>query len=285
MKLAELQAQVTASLLAIIESGVSPWQSGKRNEYPQNGITGRLFTGFNPFILMAAAHDKGYTSNLWLTFNQIRKAGGRIVGSKSERKAGSYILVPCTFDANKRKDTDVVKMITTFRGDARWNVDQTDLKLRTDVPAGDELTMRGNLQALRDGGVSVTETAGTSCYVPGDDRVMITRMGLWTDVMHHYSTCCHEHTHWTGHKSRLNRPHLTRDKLAYAFEELVAEIGAAMMCARANVTYSLDNHASYVASWAECLAGDKTAIFRAASLATKAVAFIDSKAKPETETD
>lgn len=285
MKLAELQAQVTASLLAIIESGVSPWQSGKRNEYPQNGITGRLFTGFNPFILMAAAHDKGYTSNLWLTFNQIRKAGGRIVGSKTERQAGAYILVPNSFDANRKLDTDEVRMITMYKGSARWNVNQTDLQLSPPVAASDELTMRGNLQALRDGGVNVTETGGTSCYMPGDDRVMITRMGLWTDVSHHYSTCCHEHVHWTGHSSRLHRPHLVRDKLAYAFEELVAEIGAAMQCARRNVTYSLDNHASYVASWAECLAGDKTAIFRAASLATKAVAFIDSKAKPETETD
>ena len=285
MKLAELQEKVTASLTAIIKSGVSPWQSGRRNEYPQNGITGRLFSGFNPFILMAAAYDRGYTSNLWLTFNQIKKAGGLIVGDKEQRKAGAYILQPISFDANKREATDVVRMVTMFKGVARWNVEQTDLKLRPEVPAGDALTMADNLAFLRSVGAVTDETAGTSCYIPSDDRILITRNDLWNDVSHHFSTCRHELTHWTGGKARLNRPHLTRDKLAYAFEELVAEIGAAMQCARANVTYALDNHASYVASWLEVLKGDKTAIFRAAALATKAVAFIDSKVKTETQTE
>ena len=90
-------------------------------------------------------------------------------------------------------------------------------------------------------------------------------------------------THWTGHKDRLNRPQLTGEKLAYAFEELIAEIGAAMMCARDNVAYRLDNHASYIESWSRVLKGDGTALFRASEKATKAVAFIDSKTKTETE--
>ena len=174
-------------------------------------------------------------------------------------------------------------MVTMVTGVARWNVDQTDLKLRPEVPTGDALTMADNLAFLRSVGAVTDETAGTSCYIPGDDRIMITRSDLWDDVSHHFSTCRHELTHWTGGKARLKRSQLTGDKLGYAFEELVAEIGAAMQCARANVTYALDNHASYVASWLEVLAGDKTAIFRAAALATKAVAFIDSKVKTEIE--
>ena len=54
------------------------------------------------------------------------------------------------------------------------------------------------------------------------------------------------------------------DKEAYAFEELVAEIGAAMTCAFLQVTREL-RHASYLADWLKVLKNDKTAILTAAS--------------------
>ena len=131
----------------------------------------------------------------------------------------------------------------------------------------------------------VGSTAECSCYIPDKDKILITRNDLWDDIGHHFSTTRHELTHWTGHKARLNRPQLTGEKLAYAFEELVAEIGAAMMCARDNVAYRLDNHASYIESWSRVLAGDATALFRASEKATKAVAFIDSKSEIKIESE
>ena len=56
-----------------------------------------------------------------------------------------------------------------------------------------------------------------------------------------------------------------------AFEELIAEIGAAMLCAQLGMASTeREDHASYVASWIKGLKGDKRAIFRAAAAAQAA---------------
>lgn len=82
----------------------------------------------------------------------------------------------------------------------------------------------------------------------------------------------HELCHWTGHPSRLDRS--LRNKFGskdYAFEELVAEIGAAFVGARLGIVGDhIDNHAAYIGSWLKALKDDKRAIFRAASLAQAA---------------
>ena len=55
---------------------------------------------------------------------------------------------------------------------------------------------------------------------------------------------------------------------AYAFEELVAEVGSAFLCAEIGVTPEVrDDHAAYLASWLEVLNQEKRAIFTAAAQA------------------
>ena len=95
-----------------------------------------------------------------------------------------------------------------------------------------------------------------------------------------YATWAHEAAHWTGHKTRLNRDLKSRfDKEAYAFEELVAELSAAMTCAYLQVKGEL-RHASYVDSWLKVLKGDPKAILTAASLASKATDHLRSYSQP-----
>jgi antirestriction protein ArdC len=96
-----------------------------------------------------------------------------------------------------------------------------------------------------------------------------------------YATWAHELCHWTGHKSRLNRDLKSRfDQDAYAFEELVAEIGAAMTCAHLQVKGEL-RHASYVEYWLKVLKQDNKAILSAASMASKASEHLRSFSQPE----
>jgi len=81
----------------------------------------------------------------------------------------------------------------------------------------------------------------------------------------------HETTHWTGHETRLARQFGQRfGDLAYAFEELVAEMGSAFLCAQVGVGLDGLQHPEYVASWLRVLKGDKRAIFTAAREAQKA---------------
>lgn len=98
------------------------------------------------------------------------------------------------------------------------------------------------------------------------------------DAHSYYYTSLHEHGHWTGHDSRLNRAFGTRfgDK-TYAFEELVAELTSAFVAARLGIQSKLQ-HAGYREHWLEILKGDKQAIFTAARKAEEAAEYLFTRA-------
>ncbi|WP_052081805.1 zincin-like metallopeptidase domain-containing protein [Paracoccus halophilus] len=90
-------------------------------------------------------------------------------------------------------------------------------------------------------------------------------------------------THWTGHKSRLDRFSRFNDRKAYAFEELIAEIGNCMTCARLGLTPDFDQSGAYVQSWLRALKDDKRLIFKAASEAQKAAEWLMNGQQNEAE--
>jgi antirestriction protein ArdC len=104
-------------------------------------------------------------------------------------------------------------------------------------------------------------------------------MPLFNGPEYYYGTLLHELVHWTGAEKRLDREKGKRfGDDAYAMEELVAEIGAAFMCAEFGIeSTTRDDHASYIKNWLEVLQKDKKAIVSAASMAEKAVAFMQEK--------
>ncbi|MFB9223649.1 zincin-like metallopeptidase domain-containing protein [Paracoccus cavernae] len=97
----------------------------------------------------------------------------------------------------------------------------------------------------------------------------------------YFSTLAHEATHATGHSSRLDRFTRFADRKALAFEELVAELGNAFLCARLGLVPDFDQSAAYLQSWLRALADDKRLIFRAASEAQKAADFLFATATEE----
>ena len=96
----------------------------------------------------------------------------------------------------------------------------------------------------------------------------------------YYATLGHECTHWTRHKSRLDRSfgHERFGDEGYSQEELVAELGAAFLCADLGLTLKdREDHAAYISSWLKVLKNDKRAIFTAAAHAQRAADFLHSK--------
>ena len=69
-----------------------------------------------------------------------------------------------------------------------------------------------------------------------------------------YATWCHEIIHSTGHPFRLNRLRSeTPDRDAYAYEELVAELGSYCLSRKLSITTELKGHASYLQHWLRIL--------------------------------
>lgn len=90
-----------------------------------------------------------------------------------------------------------------------------------------------------------------------------------------YSTLAHENVHATMHKKRCDR-----NMDCYASEELVAEIGAAILCSKLEISNQVrDDHIAYIKSWLKKLKNDKQFIFTASSKAQEAVEWMEEQQK------
>ena len=110
-------------------------------------------------------------------------------------------------------------------------------------------------------------------------RIHFVPVNAFRDSESYHATLAHEMTHWTKHPARLNRDFGQKrwEDEGYAMEELVAELGAAFLCADLGITpETCADHAAYIASWLKALKNDKRAIFTAASHAQRALDHLHS---------
>src|SRR5438034_1472570 len=127
---------------------------------------------------------------------------------------------------------------------------------------------------LRSTGADIREGAGEAYYVPSHDFISMPAFQAFKGADHFYNVAFHELTHWTGHKSRLDRDLKTRfGARHYAAEELVAELGAAFLSAEFGFDGDVRNAGS-IATWIELLRSDKRAFFTACSKASKAADYL-----------
>jgi antirestriction protein ArdC len=113
-------------------------------------------------------------------------------------------------------------------------------------------------------------------YSPSTDSITLPRPEQFESVSAFYATSCHEH--WCGAETRLARQFGKRfGDSAYAFEELVAELTAAFLCAELEIPGRLQ-HPEYIAHWAAVLRADNKAIWTAGARATEAVHFLHKAA-------
>lgn len=152
-------------------------------------------------------------------------------------------------------------------------------------PASAEITLNENCTSfVQATGADIEHGHPMACYSVTHDKIKMPKPELFRDTKtatateNYFSVLLHELTHFTGAKHRLNRiEHKKYGDSAYAFEELIAELGAAMLCATLGVTPApRDDHAQYIKNWLKALNDDKRFIFSAASQAQKAVDFLYS---------
>jgi antirestriction protein ArdC len=129
-------------------------------------------------------------------------------------------------------------------------------------------------QLIHDTGAVIHHGGNRAFYRPTDDIIQLPPPAWFPDTSDYYAVALHELTHWTGHQRRLDRVLGRRHGIeAYAYEELVAEMGAAFLCAHCGLPARLE-HASYIDSWLDALRRDKRLIFTAAGAAQKAADYV-----------
>lgn len=287
----DIRSEITNTIIAMLEQGAGdwqpPWQSVTVRGMPRNFTTRRAYTGVNVLLLWHATQQRGYAGNEWLTFNQARDIGAKVrKGAKGvmcifykmvERSAKSEVQGAETGEGG------LVPMLKPF-----WVFNVDDIDGLPEQPA----PVRGEFQFIEDGelilkasGAHIEHGGNRACYSPGVDTIRLPQPEQFKSPADYYATALHELVHWTGHESRLSREYGKRfGDEAYAFEELVAELGSAFVLAELGLTQStLEGHASYVQSWLKVLKNDKTAIFTAAKHASAAHAWIVSPCGREGE--
>ncbi len=96
-------------------------------------------------------------------------------------------------------------------------------------------------------------------YHPSTDEIHLVPADAFDGINGYYSTRFHETTHSTLHPSRLNRSFPYQDGFGsegYAMEELVAEMGAWIMCSELGISFcpkdktpAKDNSTAYIGDW------------------------------------
>jgi antirestriction protein ArdC len=135
-------------------------------------------------------------------------------------------------------------------------------------------------QFLRSTGADIRE-GGEAYYVPSRDFISMPAFEAFKGADHFYGTAFHELVHWSGHQGRLDRDLKNRfGSRNYAAEELIAELGAAFLCAEFGFDGDL-RHAGYLATWIDLLKADRRAFFTACSQASKAADYLRGMALAE----
>ncbi|MHB8391301.1 MAG: ArdC family protein [Acidobacteriaceae bacterium] len=264
----------------IIEAMEQAQGTGKRlwdsqPSLPLNLTTGKPYQGINTLILWCAGLKHGYSSPYWLTYRQAADMGGQVrAGAKSEL---------CVFykpweqeQTTPAGETETKRgaVLKSFRVFSLDQIDGIEAPTPESRPAFVAIEDAERILAMSPAPIQIGGTQ--AFYRPATDTIHLPPREAFINPEAFYSTALHEMCHSSGHKSRLARDFSGRfGTEAYAFEELIAELGSAFLNADLGIIGStLQDHADYLASWVKILQGNKKAVLTAAAQASKAHAFI-----------
>ena len=283
----DVHQHITDQIVSAIEAGAGAWQmpwhqSSHALTRPKNIASGNAYRGINILALWVAAEASGYEHGLWGTYKQWQEKGAQI--RKGEKS--SVIVFYKELERTSEHEPGETEKVLFARASRVFNAAQVD---GFTPPEGEAMPTEDRVTPIE---AAETFTAGTGAKIaiggdrafyrpsedaitmPGRPRFVGTETTSPTEAW--YSTLLHELTHWTGARHRLDRDLSGRfGSDSYAMEELVAELGAAFLCAELGITASpRPDHAAYLAGWLKLLKADKKAIFSAASSASRATDYL-----------
>jgi antirestriction protein ArdC len=271
----DIRQAITDQIIHIIEQGLAKgetmWDTTVKFGLPTNYQTKRPYNGINILALTGEAVDRGYSRNEWLTFKQAQALGAKV---NKGAKGVMGVFFKMVDRKEPKNEEDKIPMLSPF-----WvfNVDEiTGLPEVPEVERFDFDPIDEAERILTASGASITWQGARAFYRPATDEIYMPDRDRFSSSANAYAVALHELTHWTGHESRMNRDYGKMTKVdRYAFEELVAELGAAYLVAHLGIKGSkLENHADYLQHYLTILKEDKSAIFTAARMASQAFDFI-----------
>jgi len=258
---------ITTKIISLIESGKLDWRKTWSLKAPVNYVSEKPYTGIN-FIMLAFSGEK---SPYWLTYKQATELGGNVMkGAKGYPVCFYTLKEDETSIPEKPKKYGVFKYYTVFNADQCEGIPTKDDPVQ-DVKSKDEIMemiSQHNPEIIR----------GRPAYNPGKDVIKMPNPEEFESSDAYWKTFFHELTHWTGHESRLARDGIMEinefGSESYSKEELIAELGAAFLSMKFNLSEVGEQEAAYIQSWIKPLKNDPKMIIQAASKAQKAMEYL-----------
>ena len=276
---------VTEAIIKQLECGVAPWRNPWRTEMPANLVSRKEYRGINMFLLASL----GYGSRYWVTYRQARTLGGSVRRGEHGSKVVFWKIDKYQKENKETGETeDRNSMLLRYY--AVFNLEQCEgIKSPEPVRVLAPLEHCDNIVRSMPNPPGF-ERDSRAFYRPSTDTVGMPAKSAFDSAEEYYSTFFHELTHSTGHPSRVGRERIMEHNPFggedYSKEELLAEMGAAMLCGVAGIeSRTLDNSASYLQSWINRLRSDSRLIVSAASQAQKAADYILGEASADSESD
>ncbi|SRR5260221_3706798 len=284
---------VTDQIIAKLEQSIVPWihylKSGPRgHQSPKNLVTKKPYRGLNVLLLGMSE----FTSPWWLTFHQCNDLGGRV--RKNEH--GTIILFwkrldqpEADHDEQEPAEHEHDRPHFVLRYYRVWNSQQCDgltiPEPETSTLIEDDITPIERAEEIarsyltRPNAPQFTEVdyARTASYSPVFDVITMAASKFHISAEEYAVAKFHEAIHSTSAPTRLNRKleSLNGNHSDYSREELVAELGASMLCALSGILdRTIDNSSAYISGWLKVLRSDKRAIVVAAGAAQRATDLI-----------
>ena len=290
----DYEADLVNGLIELMEQGTNPWQRDWRGSTKgghRNLITGHHYSGSNPALLELQMMLRGSDLPLWLP------SGGAKAKGWYPRKGSKACCIVMPFQYTKELTDADGKPILNDNGDPEtvsgmgfrytggiFNVadmqgDGLDEAVAAALNNGPEERTEPERHetaeaVLGNWEVPVRWMGDRAFYSPTSDTITLPPRDSFTSAEGLYGTWAHEAVHSTGHQDRLARDGIVNfggfGSDSYAKEELVAELGAFLVCNRLEVSSRAENHASYLSCWIKCLKEKPSFLKTALSAANKA---------------
>jgi antirestriction protein ArdC len=281
---------VTEKIISLLEQGVVPWRRPWISTgFPRNLVSKKPYRGVNVFLLSASK----YVSPFWLTYRQASELGGHV--RKGEE---STLIVYWKVDDVEEKGADADHEQAEPKSHRRFllryyrvfNVEQCELpqaaldKLpKIETHEHDPIEAAEKIIAGMPNPPEIRYAGSKAFYSSITDRITLPPRELFVSAEEFYATALHETVHSTGSQKRLARESILEaaafGSQTYSAEELVAEMGAAYLCAEAKISnVVLENQAAYVAGWLKKLRDDRKLLIHAAAQAQRAADYVLNRA-------
>tara|TARA_R100001443_G_scaffold487_6_gene2045 strand:- start:19392 stop:20258 length:867 start_codon:yes stop_codon:yes gene_type:complete len=269
--------QISSAMETNTTKFLTPWV---KSGLPHN-LDGKTYTGFNVFYLWFVKYDKGFNSSTWGTIKAINNAGGAV--KRGEKSTQVLFYKPHKITD---KATGEDKTIPLMRYYNVFNIDQTDLddrkfklpKLVMDIPKIENF--------IKSWDVKIEHSADERCYFsPLENKIHMCLKDMFTNsesssaTENYYGTMFHEGIHSTGTDDKTGRHKQnksTYEDYSYDFEELVAEIGSAILCSMYGLSKDVKPESvAYIKGWVKRIKDEPNIILKASAKAQRAVDWLE----------